>query len=537
MVAALATPSESPDLREAYQQAVEIRARLARQDPAAFRAFLRVDADGTPKLLGESIDAWQGRDFASLDHGWKWVVGVSDASGKIRGYLERPRGHSKTTDIAAMALWAVFASRRKLVGYAAASDKDQAKLIRDAIDGIVRINPWLRNLVDVQNFEVVNRLTNSRLTIIASDAPGSYGYTPDFVIIDELTHWKKRDLWDSLFSAAAKRERCMLVVIANAGMGKGSAAEEGEDGVSLGGSWQWGVREACRTDPDWVFSRLDGPKASWITRKRLDEQRRMLPRAAYRRLWLNIWTAGEGDALDPDDIEAAITIPSAMISRDHHNRLRPPGSGMWQFLAGLDLGVNHDHAALVVLGMQSGSPRLRLAHCQSWKPGESGQVDLAAVMQGVRDAHRRFFLSKLLYDPHQAVLMAQTLGREGLLTEPMNFVGQNLNLMATRLLAVFRTRIIDLYRASELVRDLSRLTIMEKPWGFKLESARTEDGHADTAIALAICLPAAEELAHRGAFESATPTAMKIDPSPKRHGVNFQRHGINGHKANGRAAR
>ena len=148
----------------------------------------------------------------------------------------------------------------------------------------MRNNPWLSKLLDVQAYKIVNRMTGSTLEIISSDAATSYGITPDFIVCDELTHWKNQDLWVSLLSSAAKKSNCILLIIANAGLGQGS-------------SWQWLVREGCRLDPDWIFSRLDGPRASWISPKLLGEQARLLPPAAYRRLWLNEWTSSAGDAL------------------------------------------------------------------------------------------------------------------------------------------------------------------------------------------------------------------------------------------------
>src|SRR5690606_2412842 len=111
---------------------------------------------------------------------------------------------------------------------------------------------------------IVNKVTGAELEIISSDEGSSYGETPHFIIVDELTHWKKRGLWDSLISSAAKRSRCVMVVIANAGLGQGT-------------SWQWEAREACRNEAGWHFSRLDGPQASWITEETLAEQRRLLP--------------------------------------------------------------------------------------------------------------------------------------------------------------------------------------------------------------------------------------------------------------------
>ena len=41
---------------------------------------------------------------------------------------------SKTTDLAAMVTWVLFASRRRLQGYGAAADRNQARLLRDSIE-------------------------------------------------------------------------------------------------------------------------------------------------------------------------------------------------------------------------------------------------------------------------------------------------------------------------------------------------------------------------------------------------------------------
>lgn len=146
--------------------------------PAAFRARLLIDTDRGLQRLGETLDQHQATDFAALD-------------------------------------------------------SDQAKMLRNAMERLVRANPWLANLMEVQRLEAVNRETGSKLTVLANDAPSSYGLTPDAILIDEITHWGARDLWDSLVSAAAKRRHCLLVVITNAGTGRGS-------------SWQWNAREFAR---------------------------------------------------------------------------------------------------------------------------------------------------------------------------------------------------------------------------------------------------------------------------------------------------
>ncbi|MFO1022601.1 MAG: hypothetical protein U0903_18175 [Planctomycetales bacterium] len=50
-------------------------------------------------------------------------------------------------------------------------------------------------------------------------------------------------MWHSLLSSAAKKPNCLLVVLTNAGVGRG---------------WQWQVRENARLSPGWYFSSLEG---------------------------------------------------------------------------------------------------------------------------------------------------------------------------------------------------------------------------------------------------------------------------------------
>lgn len=316
------------------------------QSPAAFRKALLIDTDSGPKPF--SPDPWQQADFAALDEGWKRaVIGTSHPADKQRAWLERPRGHSKSADLGSMAAWALFAARRPLSGIAAAGDQDQASLLKQAISKLLIHNPWLARVLEVQAYRVVNVHTGSALAIITSDAPTSYGLTPDFVIADEVTHWKKRDLFDSLLSSAAKRSTCMFVIITNAG---------------LQDDWQWNTREAIRQDPDWVFSRLEGPTASWIKPKLLAEQARLLPSIAFARLWLNQWSSGGGDALTEADIAAAFRAD-----------LSPQFSAVpgFEYVAGLDLGVSRDSSALCILGVRrshAGHGMIRLAAAKVWKP-------------------------------------------------------------------------------------------------------------------------------------------------------------------------
>ncbi len=190
-------------------------------DPALFRRNLVIDTSGGRQVLTDVMDDWQAQDFVATDAGWMRAVGVPTdgggdggaASGATAGvteevisraYLERPRGHSKTNDLAVMITWAVFAAKRRVIGTGTAADREQARLLRGAVQGLAQVNPWLRDFVDCQRDRVVNPHTNSELFIQSSDAFSAYGTTPDFLVLDELTHWGNRQTWDAVFSSAAR---------------------------------------------------------------------------------------------------------------------------------------------------------------------------------------------------------------------------------------------------------------------------------------------------------------------------------------------
>jgi len=474
-------------------------------DPAAFRADLIVDVDGVPRCFGDVMDPWQRQDFAALDPALMRCNGSSDAPARMRAYLERGRGHSKTTDLAVTGCWALAFARRPITGYCFAADKDQARLLRDAMHTIVRLNPWLADILSVEAHSVSNIADGwpgegGTLNIEASDVGSSYGILPDLIIADELVHWQGDGaLWHSLISSAAKRSNCLLVVISNAGFID---------------SWQWTVREAVRQDatatrtdgssPDgaWIFSRLDGPQASWMTPPRLAEQRRMLPPVAYARLWENQWSTGGGDALTQEDIAAAFDERLAPMTG------REQG---WLFVAGVDLGLTRDCSAVVVLAIPEGGAagRIRLAHNRLWRPTLGKKINLIEVERHILDLDRQYGLEFVGFDPWQMEHLAQRLeadtehrrrnqnrrhGHEPWLREVPPGAA-NLREQATLIIESFADRRFQFYPCEPLRRDLLKLRVEEKSYGIRLTSPRDGDGHGDTFSAFANALLIGHELA------------------------------------------
>ena len=465
---------------------------------SAFRRDLQVDANGQMRRYGEIENDFQKKDNDAAEEGLKVCSGRSiSTNAGMRLYFERPRGHSKTTDLAVMVVWAMAFATRPIKGYAFAADQDQAKLLKNAVEVILRLNPWLGQILETNNNVVKNTAKGhpgqgATLEISTSDVASSYGILPDFIICDEVTHWEgDGSLWHSIISSAAKRESCLLVCISNAGFCD---------------SWAWAVREAARTSEDWYFSRLDGPQASWITEKTLAEQRRMLPGKAFDRLWLNIWSTAGGDALPPELIERAFHPELSPMSGSEEN---------WSYVAGVDLSKTRDNSAICVLAVPSdgAAGRIRLAYTKVWRP-MGGKIDMLEVQRTILSLDKTYGLEFVAFDGYETEHLAQTLEadtdhlsrniRRTYGSEPwMRTIPPtpaNIRQQATLTIEGFNDNRFEFYECEDLRRDLLKLRAEEKSYGIRLTSPRSNDGsgHGDLASAFLVALLLAHEIAGKG---------------------------------------
>ncbi|MCB1116907.1 MAG: hypothetical protein KDK71_10610, partial [Chlamydiia bacterium] len=159
------------------------------------------------------------------------------------------------------------------------------------------------------------------------------------------------------------------------------------------------------------------------------------------------------------------------------------------YVAGLDLGIKHDHSGVVVLGVNIQQRKIRLATFKGFTPYK-GEVDLTEVMSTVKHLHDVFHLRWVGYDPWQAKLMAQMLTKKRVPMQEVSFSStKNLEMMANNLLDVLKNDILEGYDENDrLLTDLGKLNILEKRYGLKLDSVSDSTGHADVATALVIAL-------------------------------------------------
>ncbi len=361
--------------------------RLSDGSPEAFRTHIRIDPAAST-LFADVAEPWQLADFEALDAAWRAVAGVAsrdDTDRDVRrAWIERPRGHAKTADMAVQLAWALLFAKRPLRGVAAAADREQANLIADAVRTLAVANPGVCDELRFRQNAIENPQNGCRLDLISSDIASSFGLTPDFVICDELSHWPNEGLWHSLASAAAKKPHCLLAVLTNAGVGRG---------------WQWQIREAARTRPEWYFSTLEGPHAPWIKASDLEEQRAILPASVYDRLWNNRWQDAAGDFLTSAEVAAC---------RDERLAERIRGRAGVRYVAAIDYAEKQDLTAAVLLHREA--DRLVVDRLDVAVPKPDAPTLVAWVENWITRTATAFPATTFVIDEHQLVGAMQRFG-------------------------------------------------------------------------------------------------------------------------------
>lgn len=442
-------------------------------DPAVFRDPLVIPSAHGARRFGEVMADFQRRDFAALDPSLLALV-RGDKPPVSRFWIERTKGGSKDSDLATCLLWLLAFSRRPLRIQIGANDQQQADEVRLIVRQILRIdaplNRVLADVIEIQSNKIINKTTGSVAEILTADHRGSHGSRPDVVLVNELSHISNQEFAETLMDNLDKMPNAVGIIATNAG---------------YLGTWQEQWHNLAFGSPRWYSSALTDP-SPWISADDLEESRRRNSQARFNRLWRGLWVRNEGDALADEDIEAGITLDGPPIE---------PQRDWRPFVGALDIGVRRDHSAFVVLACDYESHRVALAHAESWAPRPGVGVDLEAV----RSAAEKICVtwpSTVLYDPAQCEMIATDLRRAGVNAIPYPFTGPNCHELANTLISTFRERRIDLYRHEGLIRDLGRLCLIEKSFGYKLEASHDPNaGHADLAFALCIALTAAMKVA------------------------------------------
>src|SRR5690349_4272466 len=112
------------------------------------------------------------------------IVGAK--AGPRRHFIVRPRGASKTTDVAAISLALLISEAPKRSrSYVYAVDAEQALEVHDALVGFVSRTPGLSGALDLGAKSVTVKETGASLNIESSDAASAWSKRPWLIVIDE----------------------------------------------------------------------------------------------------------------------------------------------------------------------------------------------------------------------------------------------------------------------------------------------------------------------------------------------------------------
>ena len=417
---------------------------------------LVVDRDGT--RWGDRATPLQRADAEAL----------LDLDGPRRHHIGRPRGYSKTDDLAAITVAVLVA---QLDGgdeaLACAADRDQARILIDRIKWIAKRTPALRGVLAVDKYAVTTK-AGARLEAIAADAASSWGQAPRWVVCDELARWPETEdaqqFWDSIYSSAVKLGARLTVLTTASDPTHWSKTVE----------YDFACAESA-----WRVSDVHDP-APWISPDELAAERRRLPLAIYEQLWENIWVAAAGSFLDPALVEAAFSLPNPTLERDSR----------FAYFAGLDIGLVNDLTAFCI-GHRDGDT-VYLDRIETWQGSQTTPVDISGVVEPfIVEQHKRFRFT-LTADPWQGMDLVSRLQKRGIKAETFTFSTGSKQHLAQTLLSAINNGSLRLYPAEGLREELLALRLVQSKstgaWSFD----HTAKGHDDRAVALG--LMAAEAL-------------------------------------------
>ena len=159
------------------------------------------------------LEKWQKEMLRKL-FGWKRK---KDDLRKYRTlYLEVPRKNGKSTLIAGLSLFLLYADKEKGGEiYAAAAERRQAGIIHEQAKQMVQANATL--LKNSEIYKDTIKFRNSFYRVISADAGTKHGFNASGILIDELHAQPNRELFDVLTTSTGARLQPLTILITTAG--------------------------------------------------------------------------------------------------------------------------------------------------------------------------------------------------------------------------------------------------------------------------------------------------------------------------------
>ncbi len=451
-----------------------------------------------------------------------------------------PRGNGKTTLAAPIALYLTFVEGEGgAEGYAAAVTRDQARILFDAAQNMVRRSPGFRAAfgVGVGANAIHQERTASRFAPVSSDAKALDGLNVQVAVCDEVASHKTSEVYDVLLTAMGKRRHPLLLSIStatgnNAGIGRQlwdyatrvlEGTQEDERLFALIHAADpeddpWDERTWIKANPSW------GQAVQPDAIRAIMRQARNNPaqEAAAKTRHLNLWVGADEALFSTRAWQACedrtITL-SAFEGQPCH--------------IGLDLARKTDLAAMAVVfpgkdaegrATYHASARCYLnetAVMEARNPSYPGwaaaghliitpgdETDFSAIEDDLRDLCARFDVQSVGTDPWQAAHLSQRLRAEGVPMFDFRTTTQNLSPAIVELDAAMRAGRLRHDGNPVLGWCVGNVVGQEDRRG-NLFPTKQRDGKIDAAVALLMAIGRAQASESDGAEDI---TAFLLNP-------------------------
>ncbi len=360
------------------------------------------------------------------------------ATGRVELLVLIPKGHAKTTLMAALAVFHLLVTRNANV-YIGAADKGQADEMYRFAAHFIESEPDLSALAKVLHGtrRIVSRRDQGFILVLASDdsqqGGKKQGFNPTLAFLDELHAHENDNLYTDMRSGLFKRHG-ILVTITTAGwdldgvLGKLRAGFLGCTDIRRGlvataagdvkrdaagrltfarkptgnsAMLEWAL--TADDDPDdLAVVKLANP-ATWVTLAGLVDAKESLTPWTFRRYRCNLWTLGFESWL-PVDAWDLLAFPAVTLDPSLPT------------FAAIDAARYRDCAALVAVQPRQGLPWLVKAWIRR-SGGVDDPISYGDMKQDIRDLDAVTVLVAVGFDPKYFDQSAEELGDEGIAME------------------------------------------------------------------------------------------------------------------------
>lgn len=160
------------------------------------------------------LETWQ-KDILSQIFGWF----RADGTRRYRiAYIEIARKNGKSELAGALGLYLVVADGEPGAEvYSSATKKDQARIVWETAEKMVKASPDLRKFIRPYQSSLVVAKNSSFFKPLSADSNSLDGLNPHGNIVDELHAHRDRGVWDVLDSAMGSRRQPLTIAITTAG--------------------------------------------------------------------------------------------------------------------------------------------------------------------------------------------------------------------------------------------------------------------------------------------------------------------------------